>query len=155
MINAFGLHMELIQASLPIQGVDSDGAISWIGTPTAPQLATAAGIVAAHDGVAWVARIAGWVAKRAAARTSAKDIPNFATWTFAQWTTYRDQVPRLDATGINGIASLADAKPFLIKMATVLDGLAKMAIAERDWAWGDLADYANGVITYGASHQIG
>lgn len=64
------------------------------------------------------------------ARTDATNIPNWSTWTPAQWATYRDA--NVSAAQVNAITSLAEAKAFLLKLVPVVDAQAKMIIALRD-----------------------
>jgi len=71
-----------------------------------------------------------------AAKTSAKNIPNWATWSQQDWAMWRDL--NVSATQINAIGNLTDAKAMLNKMSVVLDSLAKMEISLRDQVWPDL-----------------
>ena len=48
-LNTFKLHQELLEAGLNINGVSSDGEISWVKNPTEAQELTAADIISAHD----------------------------------------------------------------------------------------------------------
>jgi len=90
------------------------------------------------DCVVDFARIARISGREAVAKTTAKNIPNWATWTQEQWATWRDA--NISAAQITAIGSLADAKVMLGRMATVLDSLAKMEIALRDQVWPDLPE---------------
>lgn len=47
--DATSLHAELRAAGLRIHGCASDGRIDWASTPTGADLATARGVLAAHD----------------------------------------------------------------------------------------------------------
>jgi len=77
-------------------------------------------------------------ARQVASKTTAKNIPNWATWTQTDWATWRDA--NVSATQIDAIGNLADAKVMLNKMSVVLDSLAKMEIALRDQVWPDLPE---------------
>lgn len=70
------------------------------------------------------------------AKTSARNIPNWATWDEATALAWFDD--RLSAADIDGIASLAEAKPILKDMATVNRALIRMVLALRDHTWPDL-----------------
>lgn len=91
---------------------------------TGPETTTLNGILAAHDPVDYPVLVA------AGAEASAAAIPNWATWTTAQWTAYFNA--NISGTQVSAIASLADAKVVLGKMSTVIDSLAKMEIALRN-----------------------
>lgn len=71
-------------------------------------------------------------------KVNAKNIPNYATWTPTDWATYYNA--NISSTQINTIANLTDAKAMLNKMSTVLDGLAKMIMALRDYNFPDLPE---------------
>ncbi len=75
------------------------------------------------------------LAKLAAAKAAARNIPNWATWTLADWTDYYNA--NISATQINLVGSLAEAKVILNKMSIVIDRLAKMEIALRDYTLPD------------------
>lgn len=68
--------------------------------------------------------------RRLQARIDANEIPNWATWTQAQWTTYYNS--NIGNGNIPAIGNLADAKAMLTKMAVVMDAQAKMIIALRN-----------------------
>ena len=48
-LNTYKLHQELLGAGLDINGVSSDGEISWVKNPTEAQELTASNIISAHD----------------------------------------------------------------------------------------------------------
>lgn len=64
------------------------------------------------------------------ARIEANAIPNWATWTQPQWTTYFNA--NLANGHVTSISNLADAKLMLAKQNNVIDALAKMVIALRN-----------------------
>lgn len=96
------------------------------------QSAQAQVVIDAHDGIDTS------LLRAMAAKTIAKNIPNWATWSQQNWATW--QAANVSATQINAVASLADAKVILNKMSVVLDNLAKMEIALRDQIWSDIPD---------------
>ena len=48
-LNTYKLHGELVEAGLIINGVSSNGEISWVKPPTEAQELTASNIISAHD----------------------------------------------------------------------------------------------------------
>jgi len=71
------------------------------------------------------------VARQASSRLNAQNIPDWATWTAAQWQTWYSA--NMNGTQITAITNLADAKVVLGKMSTAIDALSKMVIAMRDY----------------------
>lgn len=70
------------------------------------------------------------------AKTNAAAIPNWATWTQADFQTWYNA--NISPTQINAITSLAEAKPILLKQSAAIEALAKMVIAIRNQLWPDL-----------------
>ena len=103
--------------------------IALVNEAQAPQAQT---VINAHDSIDTM------LSRQAVAEATAKNIPNWAKWSQQDWTTYRDA--NISATQINAVASLADAKVIMNKMALVLDSLAKMEIALRDQIWPDIPE---------------
>ncbi len=68
----------------------------------------------------------------------AKQIPNWATWSQADWAAWYNA--NISSNQINNIASLSDAKAMLNKMSTVINNLAKLEITLRDYIWPDLPE---------------
>jgi hypothetical protein len=64
------------------------------------------------------------------------DLPNWGTWTQAQWDTYFSA--NISSAQVAAIANLADAKVVLGKMSTVLNNQAKAIIALRNRVFPDL-----------------
>jgi hypothetical protein len=136
MINYEKFYAEIKAAGLPIETMSLPegslpGAIQfpdvWVlfnPALTAGQITTLNNLYAAHDPVDYVALVA------QGAEASAAAIPNWASWTLAQWNTYYNA--NISGTQVTAIATLADAKIVLGKMSTVIDSLAKMEIALRN-----------------------
>ena len=83
-------------------------------------------------------------ARQIAARTTAKNIPNWALWTQQDWLNYFGSNlsdTEIDAQ-VNTITTLATAKVVIAIMFKrqnkILDALAKLEIALRDQIWPDL-----------------
>lgn len=77
--------------------------------------------------------------RRNEAEPYARTIPNgWRTWTQAQWTDYYNA--NISATQIDTITNLADAKAFLRKLSVVIDRMAKLEIALRDFIFPDLPE---------------
>jgi hypothetical protein len=77
-------------------------------------------------------------AKVAAAETNAGNIPGWATWDEATALAWIDG--KFDATTINNISSLTQAKPVIADMATAITALARLVIALRDKNWPGLGE---------------
>src|SRR5574341_1736014 len=71
-----------------------------------------------------------------AAKSVAAAIPNWATWTQAEFQAWYDA--NISPTQINAITSLAEAKSILLKQSAAIEALAKMAVAMRNQLWPDL-----------------
>lgn len=126
------LGKELVTAGVAHHGMSLFGNVLEILLDNEGQSATAQTVIDAHNGVDTIDQ------RYQAAKVTAKNIPNWATWTQADWTNWFNA--NISATQVSAIASLADAKVVLGKMATVLDSLAKMEIALRDQVWPDLPE---------------
>ncbi len=71
-----------------------------------------------------------------AAKTVAAAIPNWATWSQANFQAWYDA--NISPTQINAVTSLAEAKPILLKQSAAIEALSKMVIAIRNQLWPDL-----------------
>ncbi len=126
------LGKELVLAGIAHNGMSLLGEtleILLVNDAQAPQAQT---VVDAHTGVDTILQ------RWQGARATAQQIPNWATWTQQDWATWRDA--NVSATQINAIVTLVDARPILLKMAQVLDGLAKMELALRDQIFPELPE---------------
>lgn len=72
------------------------------------------------------------------ARLTAAAVPNWATWSQADWESYFNA--NLASGNVTSIANLADAKAMLTKQNTVINALAKIVLAMRDQVWPDLPE---------------
>ncbi len=91
------LHTDLIAAGLPVQGTAVVGQrVFYTRALTAPEEATAESIINP------------FAYKQSLASAFAVAIPNWATWTQAQWTTYYQA--NINGTQINAISNLAMRK---------------------------------------------
>lgn len=126
------LGKELITASIPHYGMSLFGNVLEILLVDENQSAAAQVAINAHDGIDTTAQ------RQSTAKTTAKNIPNWATWSQQDWAIWRDA--NVSSTQVNTIGSLADAKAVLLKMAVVLDSLAKLEIAIRNQVWPDLPE---------------
>lgn len=72
------------------------------------------------------------------ARSTAKVIPNWATWSQTDLQTWYDA--NISATQINAAGSLATLKPIIVKQSAAILALGQMLIALRDQLWPDLQD---------------
>ena len=104
------------------------------------QAAQALVVIAAHDGIDTIAN------RLDAAKVTAKNIPNWATWSQQDWQTYFNG--NLSDTEVDNqvaqISTLTTAKTVIAIMwkrqNKILDALAKMEIALRDQVWPDLPE---------------
>jgi len=113
---------DLLNAGLPAISTDGNNgsaATVFSRTLTQPEVQTYMSIANAPE------------YRKGLARIDAAAIPNWATWTQAQWTTYYQN--NINGTQINAIANLADAKAVMLKMSAVIDAQAKMLIALRNY----------------------
>ena len=76
------------------------------------------------------------IARGANAKGIAKAIPNWATWTQAEWQTFFDA--NLSTTQVASVIDLASARAMLNKQNLVIQNLVKMVLAIRDSTWPDL-----------------
>ena len=72
----------------------------------------------------------------AAARGVAAAVPNYATWTQAQFLTWYNA--NISPTQINAVSTLAQAKVVMLAMSVELKALAQLIIAARDQLWPDM-----------------
>ena len=135
----------LIEAVCPIYGIyifdisnKSTWGVNFKEEATPSQRTAAQAIINSFDLTAWDAKQVRVDLRQAASKATAKAIPNWATWTQADWTTYYNA--NISATQINAIANLTDAKAMLNKMSIIIDRLAKMEIALRDHNFPDLPE---------------
>lgn len=113
------LDSDLKAAGLPVQGTAIAGqTVLFTRTLTPQEEATYESIVNPI------------IYRQAQARAEATAIPNWATWTHAQWSAYFNS--NLANGNVTAIANLADAKLMLAKQNAVIDALAKMVIALRN-----------------------
>lgn len=77
-------------------------------------------------------------ARKAAAKTTAKNIPNWATWTPAQWTTFFNA--NLADAQVDLITNIATTKVMMKRQNAVIDAMAKMLMAVRDELYPDLPE---------------
>lgn len=126
------LGKELVAAGIAHHGMSLFDNVLEILLDNEGQSSSAQAVIDSHNGVDTILQ------RESAAKITAKAIPNWATWTQQDWATWRDA--NVSVTQINAVASLADAKVIMNKMATVLDSLAKMEIALRDQNWPDIPE---------------
>lgn len=72
------------------------------------------------------------------AKSTADAIPNWATWTQAEWSTYFDS--NLSDAEVDLVTSLATARVMLKRQNLVINNMAKIIIAMRDQLWPDLPE---------------
>ena len=72
------------------------------------------------------------------AKATAKTIPNWATWTQAQWATYFTN--NLSDAEADLVTSLAAARVMIKRQNAVIANFGKIIIAIRDEIWPDLPD---------------
>lgn len=75
-------------------------------------------------------------AKKNLAKTTVRAIPNWATWTQADWNTYFDA--NLSTTQVAGVTTIAQARAMMNKQNAVIQNLVKLVIALRDETMPDL-----------------
>ncbi len=96
-------------------------------------------VVAAHNPEAWSTLDARVKARQTAAEPYARTIPNgWRTWTQAEWTEYYNA--NISDIEIDKITSLAEAKIFLKRVSRVIDRMAKLEIALRDFNFPSLPE---------------
>jgi len=126
------LGKELVAANIPHNGMSLFANELVIMLSNEAQEPQAQAVVDAHNSIDTIEQ------RFSAAKTTAKNIPNWTTWSQQNWATWRDA--NISATQVNAIGSLVDAKAILLKMSIVLDNLAKMEIALRDQVWPDIPE---------------
>ena len=72
------------------------------------------------------------------AKVTAKAIPNWATWTQAEWQTYFSA--NLSDAEADLVTSIAIARIMIKRQNTVINAMAKMLMAIRDQVWPDLPE---------------
>jgi hypothetical protein len=72
------------------------------------------------------------------AKETAKNIPNWATWSQSDWNTYFNN--NLSDTEVDLVTSLATARVMLKRQNLVTQNLVKLIIAMRDQMWPDLPE---------------
>ena len=87
----------------------------------------------AHTGFPYPAEI-----RLANSRATAKAIPNWVSWSQADWITWYNA--NISPTQINAVTNIATAIVVLRAMGSAINALAQMAIAVRDYIWSDLQD---------------
>ena len=70
------------------------------------------------------------------ARVTAKAIPDWATWSQAEWQTYFDT--NLSTTQVATVTTIAIARTMLNRQNLVIQNLVKLVLAMRDNQWPDL-----------------
>lgn len=134
------LYDNLIAAGLPIQSATENGEV--VGLPGIPmsssQLLLLSDICEQYLNPSLYTLEHRILDRQSSAKVFAKAIPNWAAWTQNDWTTYYNA--NISATQINLIANLTDAKAMLNKMSIIIDRLAKMEIALRDFTMPDLPE---------------
>ncbi len=76
--------------------------------------------------------------RQADAKPFAKSIPNWASWSQAEWQTYFDN--QLSDAQVDLVTSLAAARVMLKRQNLVIENLVKLIIALRDEIYPDLPD---------------
>lgn len=76
--------------------------------------------------------------RRKNARTLAKNIPNWSTWTTPEWQTYFDA--NLSDTQADLVTSFPTARVMIKRQNLVIQNLVKLVIALRDMGFPDLPD---------------
>jgi hypothetical protein len=69
-------------------------------------------------------------------RVTAKAIPNWATWSQADWDAYF--AANLSTTLVNAVSTTAQIRVMMNKQNLVIQNLVKLIIAMRDQTWPDL-----------------
>jgi hypothetical protein len=119
---------KLQAASLPVVDADDGGSASFSRTLTDTERETLRGII---DPLTIP------VTNRfKQSRITTKAIPNWATWTQADWDTYF--AANLSTTQMNAVSSTAQIRAMMNKQNLVIQNLVKLVIALRDETWPDL-----------------
>ncbi len=105
----------------------------WFQVEDSNDTAGVQAVYNAHTGLPYP-----WEARCGAARIAAKNIPNWATWTQADWSTWFNA--NISSTQINAETTLADAKVVQNKQSLAIQALGQMLLALRDCAWPDLPE---------------
>ena len=113
------LHTDLIAAGLPVSG-----------TAVAGQTVLFTRTLTQREEQIYESIVNPIQYRQERARIDANSIPDWATWTQAQWTTWFNA--NLANGNVTAIANLADAKAMLTKQNAVINNLAKMVIALRN-----------------------
>lgn len=122
-------YQTLLNAGLPVTSATDDGACSFSRGFTDAEALAFLNIVAPLQYTRAV--------RANDARAHVASLPNWATWDYADWTTWYNA--NISNTQINAITSLAQALPVLRLMSAVLNNLALTEIALRNHDWPEIA----------------
>lgn len=131
---------KLLAAGLPIANATEDGVVSGISgvVMTSEQFRQMNDVCMEHLHPAEHAVTARVRNRQATAHAAAKAIPNWASWTQAQWQTYFNA--NLSDTEADTVTSLATARVMIKRQNLVILNLVKMVIALRDAVYPDLPE---------------
>jgi len=128
---------KLNNVGLPVISADESGAVS-IGAMTNEQMATFRDILFEHFHPVEYALFVLARDRQNAAKPFANSIPNWASWTQADWTSHFDT--NLSDSEVDLVTSLTTARVMLKRQNLVLQYLVKLIIAMRDQIWPDLPE---------------
>ena len=138
MINASGLSEELTAAGIQFSGCNSNGKVWDLENNEIQTRPDVAAIISAHNPSAWTSREQREKNRANSARSTAKNIPSWATWTQADWNTFFGN--NLSDEQVDLVTNLAQAKAMMKRQNAVINNLAKIIIAMRDQIWPDLPE---------------
>lgn len=131
-IVAWKLEKELVVAGISHHGMSIFGDILEVLLVDENQASQAQVVIDAHDGIDTVAQ------REAAAMTTAKNIPNWATWSQAQLLTWWNA--NLADSIVDGFSIPANVKAMLKVQNGAILRIAQLEIALRDQVWPELPE---------------
>jgi hypothetical protein len=136
MIHIQGLLRELATAGIAVGGCNSDGKVWDVNGLEIQARPDVAAVIATHNAQAWATIDQQSATRAAAAKATAKAIPNWATWSQQDWTNYFNS--NLSDTEADLVTSFAAARIMIKRQNLVIHNLVKLVIALRDQIWPDL-----------------
>lgn len=136
MVHIRGLLHELAVANITVGGCNTDGKVWDVSNNEIQERQDVAAVLAAHNPNAWNTIDQQIAVRLGAARVTAKAIPNWATWTQAEWTTYFNA--NLADSEADLVTTLSAARVMIKRQNLVINNLVKLVIAIRDQVWPDL-----------------
>lgn len=130
---------KLQAAGLPFVSATEAGSVDCAGLTVTPEQREAiTEIIMEHLDPLGYAKFVRVRNRLTASKIAAKAIPNWATWTQQEWTTYFNS--NLSDSEADLVTSIAAARVMFKRQNLVINNLTKMVLALRDQIWPDLPE---------------